>query len=142
MCIHCSLRKQKCRLKSTTTNGWRHFGQLEQRKSSVLFPIQSEKSPDSGFFTCDPTNKCIMPSSRDRLKGIIGREHDLMIRLRLNIMLFLSPVTSFSRYKDVAKVLRNQQLHLLPTRILYYFNHMDRFSMVYRQLVWPHATSF
>ena len=34
-------------------NGWRHFGQLEQRKSSVLFPIQSEKSPDSGFFTCD-----------------------------------------------------------------------------------------
>ena len=38
----CSLRKQKCRLKSTT-NGWRHFGQSEQRKSSVLFPIQSEK---------------------------------------------------------------------------------------------------
>ena len=42
---------KKCRLKSTTTNGWRHFGQLEQRKSSVLFPIQSEKGPDSGFFT-------------------------------------------------------------------------------------------
>ena len=123
-------------------NGWRHFGQLEQRKSSVLFPIQSEKSPDSGFFTCDPTKKCIMPSSRERLKGIIGRGHDLMIRLRLNIMLFLSPVTSFSRYKDVAEVLRNQQLHLLPTRILYYFSHMDRFSIVYRQLVWPHATSF
>ena len=71
-----------------------------------------------------------MPSSRDRLKGIIGREHDLMIRLRLNIMLFLSPVTSFSRYKDVAKVLRNQQLHLLPTSILYYFNHRGRISMV------------
>ena len=79
MCIHCSLRKQKCRLKSTTTNGWRHFGQSEQRKSSVLFPIQSEKSPDSGFFTCDPTKKCIMPSSRKRHKGIIGRGHDLML---------------------------------------------------------------
>ena len=66
-----------------------------------------------------------------------------MMRLRLNIMLkFLSPVTPCSRYKDVAKVLRNQQLHLLPTRILYYFYHMDRFSMVYRQLVWPHGTSF
>ena len=47
------IHKQKCRLKSTTTNGWRHFGQSEQRKSSVLFPIQSEKSPDSGFFACD-----------------------------------------------------------------------------------------
>ena len=138
MCIHCSLRKQKCRLKSTTTNGWRHFGQSEQRKSFVLFPIQSEKSPDSGFFTCDPTNKCIMPSSRERLKGIIGRGHDL--RLRLNIMLkFLSPVTSCSRYKDVAKVLRNQQLHLLPSRILYYFNYMDIFSMVYGQQLWRHA---
>ena len=70
---------KKCRLKSTTTNGWRHFGQLEQRKPSVLFPIQSEKSPDSGFFTCDPTKKCIMPSSLERLKGIIGRGHDLRL---------------------------------------------------------------
>ena len=122
-------------------NGWRYFGQLEQRKSSVLFPIQSEKSPDSGFFTCDPTKKCIMPSSRERLKRIIGRGHDL--RLRLNIMLkFLSPVTSCSRYKDVAKVLRNQQLHLLPSRILYYFNRMFWFSMVYRQPVRQHADSF
>ena len=34
------LHKQECRLKSTTTNRWRHFGQLDQRKSSVLFPIQ------------------------------------------------------------------------------------------------------
>ena len=79
MRIHCSLREQKCRLKSTTTNGWRHFGQSERRKSSVLFPFQSEKSPDSGFFTCDPTNKCIMPSSRERHKGIIGRGHDLRL---------------------------------------------------------------
>ena len=44
---------QKCRLKSITTNGWRHFGQLEQCKSSVLFSIQSQKSPDSRFFACD-----------------------------------------------------------------------------------------
>ena len=79
VCIHCSLRKQKCRLKSTTTNGWRHFGQSEQRKSFVLFPIQSGKSPDSGFFTYDPTNKCMMPSSRERYKGIIGRGHDLRL---------------------------------------------------------------
>ena len=57
-----ALRKQKCRLKSTTTNGWRHFGQSKLRKSFLLFPIQSGKSPDSGFFTCDPTNKCIMLS--------------------------------------------------------------------------------
>ena len=48
-------------------------------KSFVLFPIQSEKSPDSGFFTCDPTNKCIMPSSRERHKGLIGRGHDLRL---------------------------------------------------------------
>ena len=79
VCIHCSFRKQKCRLKSTTTNGCRHFGQSEQRKSSILFPIQSEKSPDSGFFTCDPTKKCIMPSSRERHKGMIGRGHDLRL---------------------------------------------------------------
>ena len=83
VCIHCSFRKQKCRLKSTTTNGCRHFGQSEQRKSSILFPIQSEKSPDSGFFTCDPTKKCIMPSSRERHKGIIGRGHDLRLSVAL-----------------------------------------------------------
>ena len=28
---------------TTTTNGWRHFGQSEQCKSPVLFPIQSKK---------------------------------------------------------------------------------------------------
>ena len=61
---------------SRTTNGWRHFGQLEQR--IVSYPIR-KKSPDSGFFTCDPTKKCIMPSSRERLKGIIGRGHDLRL---------------------------------------------------------------
>ena len=49
---------------------------------NVLFPIQSEKSPDSGFSTCDPTKKCIMPSSRERLKGIIGRGHDLRLGRR------------------------------------------------------------
>ena len=47
--------------------------------ASVLFPIQSEKSPDSGIFTCDTTKKCIMPSSRERHKGIIGRGHDLRL---------------------------------------------------------------
>ena len=70
-CILCSLHKQKCRLKSTTTNEWWHFGQSEQHKSSVLFPIQSEKRfwlqiqiPDSGFFACYLWKDCIMPSSR------------------------------------------------------------------------------
>ena len=72
MCIHCSLHKQKCRLKSTTTDGWRHFGQLEQPKSSELFPIQSEKSQDSGFFACDLWKKCIMPSSRKQITEIKG----------------------------------------------------------------------
>ena len=69
-------------LKSTTTNGWRHFGQSEQRKSSALFPFQSEESPDSGIFTCDLTRKCIMPSSHERHKGIIGRGHDLRLLLQ------------------------------------------------------------
>ena len=82
MCIYCSFHKQQCRLKSTTTNGCQHFGQSEQRKSSTLFPIQSEKSPDSWFFICDPTKKCIMPSSRERPKEIIGRGQYL--RLPIN----------------------------------------------------------
>ena len=76
MCIYCSLRKQKSRLKTTTTNGWQHFGQSEQRKSSALFPIQSERSPDSGFFACDLWKYCIMPSSQKQItelkeKGMI-----------------------------------------------------------------------
>ena len=82
MQVHVSrVQSQICRARRTTTNGWRHFGQSEQRKSSALFPIQSEKSPDSGIFTCDPTKKCIMPSSRERHKGIIGRGHDLRLLL-------------------------------------------------------------
>ena len=57
-------------------NGWRHFGQSEQRKSSALFPIQSERSPDSGFFACDLRKYCIMPSSQKQItelreKGMI-----------------------------------------------------------------------
>ena len=79
VCIHCSFRKQQCRLKSTTTKGCQHFGQSEQRKSSLLFPIQSEKTSDSSFFTSDPTKKCVMPSSRERHKGIIGKGHDLRL---------------------------------------------------------------
>ena len=46
------------------------FGQSEQRKSSVLFPIQSEKSPDSGFFTCDPTKKSV---AKCRGSWVVGR---------------------------------------------------------------------
>ena len=48
------------------------------------FLSNQKKSPDSGFFTCDPTKKCIMPSSRERHKGIIGRGHDLRLRCRKN----------------------------------------------------------
>ena len=84
-----ALCKQKCRLKSTTTNGWRHFGQSKRRKSFVLFPIQSEKSSDSGFFTRDPTNKCIMPSSRERHKGLIGRGHDLRLKEERRVKLII-----------------------------------------------------
>ena len=73
-CVHCSLCKQRCRLKSTTTNGWRHFGQSEQRKSSIFFPIQSERGPDSGFFACDLWKDCIMPSSRKQITVIKGEE--------------------------------------------------------------------
>ena len=72
MCIHCSFRKKKCRLKSTTTG-------TAQIIRIVSYPIR--KSPDSGFFTCDPTKKCIMPSSRERHKGIIGKGHDLRLRV-------------------------------------------------------------
>ena len=43
----------------------------------VSYPIR--KSSDSGIFTCDSTKKCIMPSSRERHKGIIGRGHDLKL---------------------------------------------------------------
>ena len=52
-------------------NGWRHLGQSEQRKSSVLFPIQSEKSPGSGFFAY-LWKKGIMPSSRKQITEITG----------------------------------------------------------------------
>ena len=51
---------------------------MEWSFSDVLFLSQSEKSPESGIFTCDPTKKCIMPSFRERHKGIIGRGHDLI----------------------------------------------------------------
>ena len=52
---------------------------MEASPAGQQFPIQSEKSQDSGFFTCDATKKCIMPSSRERHKGIIGRGHDLRL---------------------------------------------------------------
>ena len=50
----------------------RHFGQLEQRKSSVLFPIQSERNPDSGFYACDLWKDCIVSSSRKQITEIRG----------------------------------------------------------------------
>ena len=110
VCILCSLRKQKCRLKSTTTNGWRHFGQSEQRKSSALFPIQSEKSPDSGIFTCDPTKKCIMPSSRERHKGRIGRGHDLRLSSEpLGVLC--------SRPRDQKKGMNYAKVNLVQSRL-------------------------
>ena len=66
MCIYCLLRKQKCRLKTTTTNGWRHFGQSEQCKSSVLFPIQSEIVQILAFLhvNCERIVSCPPPKNR------------------------------------------------------------------------------
>ena len=43
----------------------------------VSYPIR--KKSRFWLFTCDPTKKCIIPSSRERLKGIIGRGHDLRL---------------------------------------------------------------
>ena len=57
------------------------------------FLSNQKKSPDSGFFTCDPTKKCIMPSSRERLKGIKGRGHDLRLRFVQHVKL---PKSTFS----------------------------------------------
>ena len=102
-------RKQQCRLKSTTTNGCQNFGQQEQLKSSIMFPMQSEKSPDSGFFTCDPTKKCIMPSSRERHKGIIGRGHYL--RLPVHRSSDLPIHRSTYRATDLA-IYRSNDLHI------------------------------
>ena len=60
------IHKQKCRLKSTTTNGWRHFGQSEQCKSSVLFPIQSEIVQILAFLhvNCERIVSCLPPKNR------------------------------------------------------------------------------
>ena len=62
-------------------NGWRHLGQSEQRKSSVLFPIQSQKSPDSGFLhICEKKrNYALLPKTDYRDKG---RGRDLRLTLR------------------------------------------------------------
>ena len=43
----------------------------------VSYPIR--KKSRFWLFTCDPTKKCIMPSSRERHKGITGRGHDLRL---------------------------------------------------------------
>ena len=60
----------------------------------IVFLIQSEKSPDSGFFTCDPTKKCIMPSSLERHKGILGRGHDLRLSYRETVSLYLGSLVT------------------------------------------------
>ena len=108
MCIHCSLRKQKCRLKSATTNGWWHFGQSEQRKASVLFPVQSEKSPDSGFFACDLLKNCIKPSSRITDYSDKGREH-----YRRLSFLQINGSTLFNRNNVLSNVFRLVKIRYL-----------------------------
>ena len=88
---HCTFRhfdnpdRKKYRKKGRLTSS-----QSEWSFSEVLFLSQSEKSPESGIFTCDPTKKCIMPSSRERHKGIIGRGHDLRLTWlwRQDLLLF------------------------------------------------------
>ena len=81
---------------------FRHFDNPDRKKErltssqsewsflEVLFLSQSEKSPESGIFTFDPAKKCIMPSSRERHKGIIGRGHDLRLTWlwRQDLLLF------------------------------------------------------
>ena len=57
-------------------------GILANRNSAnhpYCFLSNQKKVQILAFFTCDPTKKCIMPSSRERLKGIIGRGHDLRL---------------------------------------------------------------
>ena len=65
LCIHCSLCQQKCRLKSTTTNGWRHFVSYPIRKKSRfwLFCMWSVKQ----------TYHALLPKTDYRDKG---RGHD------------------------------------------------------------------
>ena len=66
------LPKRKCRLKSTTTNGWLHFGQSEQGKLSVLFsyPIRNKSR---FWLSCMWSVKdCIMPSSQKQITEMKG----------------------------------------------------------------------
>ena len=60
-------------------------GILANRNSAnppYCFLSNQKKVQILAFFTCDPTKKCIMPSSRERHKGIIGRGHDLRLTRR------------------------------------------------------------
>ena len=41
--------------------------------------LPNQKKVQILAFTCDPTKKSIMPSSRERRKGLIGRGHDLRL---------------------------------------------------------------
>ena len=62
-------------------NGWGHLGQSEQRKSSVLFPIQSEKVQILAFLhICEKKrNYALHPKTDYRDKG---RGRDLRLTLR------------------------------------------------------------
>ena len=77
-----------------------YIGQLEWRFSEVLFLSQSEKSPESGIFTWDPTKKCIMPSFRVRCKGKIGRGHDLRLVWHVIVTHTLADILYLNTYHE------------------------------------------
>ena len=77
MCIYCLLRKQKCRLKTTTTiKQMAAFWPIRtvQIICIVSYPIRN--SPDSGFFACELWKDCIMPSSQKQITELKG-EHQI-----------------------------------------------------------------
>ena len=46
---------------------------------SYCFLSNQKKVQILAFFACDPTNKCILPSFRERHKGLMARGHDLRL---------------------------------------------------------------
>ena len=81
--IHCSLRKQKCRLKSTTTNGWRlWFWPIgtAQIIRIVSYPIRKKSSLWLFcMWSVKGLHNALLPKTDYR---DIGREHDSRLRLR------------------------------------------------------------
>ena len=77
VCIHCSLRKQKCRLKSTTTNGWRRFWPSGTAQIIVFYPIRKEST---FWLFCMWSGKemyhALLPKTDYREKGR-GHDHRL-----------------------------------------------------------------